>query len=157
MATTLLVIGVLMLSAALVLTFMPLTSSMIFALFGVWAMNRSGYLHVSSSQLMFWLTFTIILLVISRIRGDKAILTANMRRFMAIGGIAGTVVAVAVGATVNTVALGPLAGSAAGALFFFRSRRVAIDRGTFQAVAPALLPMVVTYTLMGITLIGILQ
>lgn len=116
--TALLIIGILALSAAITLTFVPLAPSMVFALFGVWAMDRSGYLHVSPGQLMFWLIVTAMLLLLTRFSGERTPVSASMRRYMSLGALAGTVVAVAVGASAVTVAAGPVAGLLLGLLFY---------------------------------------
>lgn len=145
-----------MLSASIVLTFMPMTSSMVFALVGVWSMSRSGYLQVSQSQLLFWLMIAAILLVMSRLSGEKTDIGSVARRYVSIGALAGTMVAVAVGSTAHTVVWGPLAGVLIGTLFLFRSRQIKVDFAALRRFTPALWPVVVTYTLVGITLIGLL-
>lgn len=157
MMTALLIAGILALSAAIALTFVPLAPSMVFALGGVWAVNHSGYIHVSSRQLMFWVLVTVILLLISRMSADERGADKVMRRYMSSGALAGTMVAAAMGATATTVALGPVAGLLAGLLFYCRTHRKSLTaRGVFK-LSPVIWPMVVTYSLAGITLIGFLS
>lgn len=157
MATALLIIGALALSAAIVLTFMPLAPSMVFALAGAWAMSRSGYLHVSSTQLLFWLIITAILLVMSRLSGEVVRIDSAGRRFTSIGALAATLVAVALGASEISVVWGPIAGALAGVVFYFRYRHIPLNYNMLRKFMPALWQMVVTYTLAGITLIGLLR
>lgn len=155
--TALLIIGILALSAAITLTFVPLAPSMVFALFGVWAMDRSGYLHVSPGQLMFWLIVTAMLLLLTRFSGERTPVSASMRRYMSLGALAGTVVAVAVGASAVTVAAGPVAGLLLGLLFYCRVNRRAFNVKGLLSLSPVIWPMIVTYSLAGITLIGFLR
>ena len=150
--TALFIIGLIALIGGIALTFIPVAPSMVFALAGVWAMDRSGYIHVGADQLMFWLVVTGILLLISH-AGRQNPDDGVIRRYMAIGSAAGTAVAVALGATVTTVALGPVAGCVLGVLFYCRIRRKAFTLKGLFSLSPVIWPMVVTYTLAGITLV----
>lgn len=150
--TALFIIGLIALAGGIVLTFLPVAPSMVFALAGVWAMDRSGYIHVGSGQFMFWLIVTAILLLISR-AGWQNPYDGVIRRYMAIGAAAGTAVAVALGATVVTVALGPVAGIILGVPFYCRTHRKSFSMKGLFSLSPVIWPMVVTYSLAGITLI----
>lgn len=130
---------------------------MVFALAGVWAANYSGYIHVSSKQLMFWSIVTVILLVISRVSEDERGVDKRMRLYMSLGALAGTMVAAALGATSTTMAAGPVAGILLGLLFYCRSNRKSLTASGIFKLSPVIWPMVVTYSLAGITLIGFLS
>lgn len=155
--TAFLIIGVLALSAAVVLTFIPLMPSMVLALIGVWAMDHSGYIHVSPNQMMFWMIVTAILLITERFGVDRGGVDRRLRGYISIAAMASAVVAVSVGADMVTVALGPVAGVLLGTLFYCRTHGKGLTFSLLMKLSPTLWPMVVTYSLVGITLIGLIS
>ena len=89
MSTFLLVIGALLMSAAIVAAFRNLTASCVCAYAGIWAMRASGHAPVPSGVLMFWAIAVLLVISITMTRGHAPVIPARARYFIAGGALAG--------------------------------------------------------------------
>lgn len=154
MTTAYLIIGAILMSAALVLSFRNSTTAAVAAFVGAWAMRAAGYLPVTAQQLLFWDIAVLMVLAISLMRRTAVAIPAKVRRFIAIGAIAG----MAAGLSFHQA--GAIVGSALGAIFgliaysrLSNMRQFAMLRDWLLAYG---LPIVVTMSLVALSIQGLI-
>lgn len=154
MSTFLLVIGALLMSAAIVAAFRNLTASSVGAYAGLWALSASGYAPYPSSLLIFWAIAVLLVVSITMTRGENLPIPRRARYFVSGGALAGMC------AGLIFYQAGAIIGSAVGALLgaiaYSRLAHEADVRKIWKLALTLGLPAVVTMSLLGMGIQGIL-
>ena len=154
MSTFLLVIGALLMSAAIVAAFRNLTASCVCAYAGIWAMRASGHAPVPSGVLMFWAIAVLLVISITMTRGHAPVMPARAGYFIAGGALAG------MAAGLMFYQAGAIIGAAAGAILggiaFSGLSRQRDFRTVGRWIVSAGLPATVTMSLIALGIQGLL-
>lgn len=152
----LLIVGVILVSGGLVSAFRSSTSGAAFTFMGVSALDRSRYAAIDSQTLLFWAIAVLIVLFIGYSSRKSDVVPNLWKNYIVGGALAGMVVGLIYGQAGMIV--GSAAGAVLGAVACWRISRSAVNhRALRRAVVTVGLPAVVTMTLVGLGVLGILQ
>lgn len=156
MATFLLILCALCMSAAAVLAFRNTTASVVAAYCGLWAASSSHYAFVPSNTLLFWSLAVLVVVGINMARnGSQPVFPKTGRRYIVGGALLGMIVGMLMGQAGMIV--GSAVGACLGGVAF--TRMIAgrpFARQVWRAVVAIGLPSVVAMVMMGITLVGLI-
>ena len=152
----LLIVGVILVSGGLVWAFRSSASGAAFTFMGVSALDRSRYAASDSQTLLFWAIAVLIVLFIGYSSRKSDVVPNLWKNYIVGGALAGMVVGLTYGQAGMIV--GSAAGAVLGAVACGRMGRHAVNyKALRRAVVTVGLPAVVTMTLAGLGILGILQ
>lgn len=156
MDVLLLIAGVLALCGALVMAFRSSSSGAAFAYLGTVALTNSRYVSIPSSTLLFWAIAVLIILFIGWMRVRMTKVPGVCRNYI----VGGSLVGMIAGLTLGSAAM--IAGSAIGAMLggvaYSRISASGLSgRHLWRVLAEVGLPAVVTMTLVGLSLAGVIK
>lgn len=152
----LLIVGVILVSGGLVWAFRSSASGAAFTFMGVSALDRSRYAAIDSQTLLFWAIAVLIVLFIGYSSRKSDVVPNLWKNYIVGGTLAGMVVGLTYGQAGMIV--GSAAGAVLGAVACGRMGRHAVYyKALRSAVVTVGLPAVVTMTLAGLGILGILQ
>ena len=143
-----LILGALLLSAALLLAFRRPTAGTVSAYAGVWAMRASGYCPLSTQIMLFWAVAVLVVVSIEMARRPPVTVPLRARAFIAGGALAGAAAGMAMWQT------GAIVGAAAGVLLgvvaYSGISRFRDYRALWQWSLAAGFPAIITMTLVAL-------
>lgn len=152
MATFFLILGSLLLIAAIVLAFRPLLPASLAAYCAIWMFQLSGYIQLPSATIIFWSVATLIVLGLYRLLPASVTRSSAGRGYISTGTLAGMVVGMLMSAA--GIILGAAIGAFLGAFAYSRTPQgqpVAFPSSPFmQLLAARGLPAVVAFSMVGL-------
>lgn len=157
METLLLIAGVLMMCGALAFAFSTdsMSSGCAFAYLGLTALNGSRYVSIAPDALIFWAIAVLIILLVRRLGQQDSVGGRVLRRYVAVGTLAGMMAGVALGSNASMIC-GAAAGALLGAMAYSRTASGAvIGKRIWKATLDTGLPSVVLMSMIGLVLLAI--
>ncbi len=156
METLLLIGGVILLSGGLVMAFRSSSSGAASAYLGASALSQSGRVLIPSSTLLFWAVAVMLILVINWMRVRMLPVTGVFRNYVVGGALVGMMAGISLGNAAMTV--GSVIGALLGGVAWSRtSAATTAHSGLWRPVVEVGLPAVVTMTLIGLALTGVVK
>lgn len=158
MTTTFIILGALLLSAAVVLTFRPLMPASLAAYASMWMFQWSGVLAFPASTMLFWGLATLIVLGLDRLLPAAITRGVDGRGYICGGALAGMVVGMLMSSA--GIILGAVIGAFLGAMAYSRTplgKALPFPSADFLRFLCARgLPAVVAVSMVGLALCGLL-
>ncbi len=158
MTTTFIIVGALLLSAAVVLQFRPLMPASLAAYASLWMFQWSGVLAFPSSTMLFWGLATLLVLGLDRLLPAAITRGVDGRGYICGGALAGMVVGMLISPT--GIILGAAIGAFLGAMAYSRTpvgKALPFpSAGFLRFLCARGLPAVVTVSMVGVVLCDLL-
>ena len=143
-------------SGGLVMAFRSSSSGAACAYLGASALSQSGRVFIPSSTLLFWAVAVMLVLVINWMRVRMLPVTGVFRNYVVGGALVGMMAGISLGNAAMTV--GSAIGALLGGIAWSRTSAAASGNGRlWRPVVEVGLPAVVTMTLIGLALIGVIK
>ena len=91
-----LIVGALLMSAAIVLAFMRPTAGVVCAYAGVWALRTAGYCPVATATILFWAIAVLLVVSIDMARHTPLLIPFRARCFITGGALAAMAIGIAI-------------------------------------------------------------
>lgn len=115
----LLVIGVILLSAAIILAYRPVVPAAVVAYAALWSLRQSGFVNLSAGAMLYWGIAVIIVLLLDHLQPDTAHGRGGLA-YICTGILAGVVLGFTIAAQAGTI-IGAAAGAVIGAVAYRRT------------------------------------
>lgn len=149
-----LIVGALLMSAAIVLAFMRPTAGVVCAYAGVWALRTAGNCPVATATILFWAIAVLLVVSIDMARHTPLLIPFRARCFITGGALAAMAIGIAIwpNGTIICTAAGVILGLIAYAgTAHFRDYRTLSRWGVAAG-----LPAIITASLIAISLLGLI-
>jgi hypothetical protein len=151
-----LIIGVLLMSGGLVSAFRSSTTGAACSYMGVQSLRHSGYAIISADTLLFWAVAVLLVLFIGYYSRQEQVIPKEWKNFIVGGALLGVLVGLTIGRAEMIV--GAALGATLGGVACSKLHRSGLNvRALRDAVVIVGLPAVVSMSILGLGVLGLLQ